>query len=66
MTVIYTHICEGAGRYMNAPGAPDRRDPRMHFPLGWMSENSVEVCRECGDDAPVRGWYGEVELGRVV
>jgi hypothetical protein len=24
------------------------------------------VCRECGDDAPVRGWYGEVELERKI
>jgi hypothetical protein len=66
MTTIYTHICEGGGRFLNSPDPPDRRDPRMHFPHGWTSENRVETCRDCGDDAPVRGWYDEVDMKKVI
>ena len=64
--IIYTHVCEGAGRFMDARDPPDRRDPRLHFPHGWMSANRVETCGECGDDAPVRGCYDEVELKEMV
>ena len=62
MTVVYTHICEGAGRFMDTKDPPSRRDSRMHFPHGWTSPDRAEACSECGDDAPVRGWYDEVEL----
>jgi hypothetical protein len=62
MTVRYTHVCEGAGRYGDTKNPPKVTDPRMHAPHGWESFCEVETCHECGDDAPLRGCYGVVEL----
>lgn len=62
MTIRYTHACSGSGRFAGMISPPSKHDPRVHVPLGWDSEQPVENCPACGDDAPVRGAYRVVEL----